>query len=76
MPLFMSAFPREYCDLCRLPESKETLYARYQIILRQREQAYKRVEEAKATAAYMDDKVQHYAQILDGLIPDDSNPRN
>ena len=25
---------REYCDLCRLPESKETLYARYQIILR------------------------------------------
>lgn len=67
---------REYCDLCRLPESKETLYARYQIILRQREQAYKRVEEAKATAAYMDDKVQHYAQILDGLIPDDSNPRN
>ena len=28
---------KEYCDLCRLPESRETLYARYQIILRQRE---------------------------------------
>lgn len=65
---------KEYCELCRLPESKETLYARYQIILRQREQAYKRIEEAKATAAYMDEKVKHYEQILSGLIPDDSNP--
>ena len=67
---------KEYCELCRLPESKETLYARYQIILRQREQAYKRVEDAKATAAYMDEKVQHYEQILSGLIPDDINPEN
>lgn len=65
---------KEYCELCRLPESRETLYARYQIILRQREQAYKRIEEAKATAAYMDEKVKHYEQILSGLIPDDSNP--
>lgn len=65
---------KEYCDLCRLPESGETLYARYQIILRQREQAYKRIEEAKATAAYMDEKAEHYKQILAGLIPDDSNP--
>lgn len=67
---------KEYCDLCRLPESRETLYARYQIILRQREQAYKRIEEAKATAEYMDEKVQHYEQILSGLIPDDSNPEH
>ena len=67
---------KEYCDLCRQPESRETLCARYQIILRQREQAYKRIEEVKATAAYMDEKVQHYQQILSGLIPDDSNPQN
>ena len=67
---------KEYCDLCRLPESRETLYARYQIILRQRERAYQRIEEAKATAAYMDEKVQHYEQILSGLIPDDSNPEH
>lgn len=65
---------KEYCDLCRMPESGETLYARYQIILRQWEQAYKRIEEANATAAYMDEKLQHYEQILSGLIPDDSNP--
>ena len=67
---------KEYCDLCRLPESRETLYARYQIILRQRERAYQRIEEAKATAAYMDEKVQHYEQILSGLLPDDSNPEH
>ncbi len=67
---------KEYCELCRLPESKETLYARYRIILRQREQAYKRIEEAKATAAYMKEKVRHYEQILSGLIPDDTNPEN
>lgn len=67
---------KEYCDLCRLPESRETLYARYQIILRQREQAYKRIEEAKATAAYLDEKVHHYEQILSGSIPDDSNPEH
>ena len=67
---------KEYCDLCRLPESRETLYARYQIILRQREQAYQRIEEARATAAYMDKKVGHYEQILSGLIPDDSNPEH
>lgn len=67
---------KEYCRLCKLPESKENLEARYQIILRQREQAYKRIEEAKATASYMDDKVQHYEKILSGIIPDDSNPEN
>ena len=68
---------KEYCDLCRTSRiQEETLYARYQIILRQREQAYKRIEEAKATATYMDKKVQHYEQILSGLIPDDSNPKN
>ena len=67
---------KEYCELRRLPESGETLYARYQIILRQREQAYKRIEEAKVTAVYMDEKVKHYQQILSGAIPDDSNPEH
>jgi len=65
---------KEYCDLCRLPESEENLRARYQIILHSREQAHRRVEEAKATARYMDEKVKHYEDILAGLIPDDSNP--
>lgn len=67
---------KEYCDLCHLPETKENLDKRYQIFLKQREQAYKRLEEAKATTVYMDKKIDHYEQILSGLIPDDSNPIN
>lgn len=66
---------KQYCRLCLLEESEENLKARYQIILKQREQAYKRLEEAKATAKYMDDKVKHYDDILAGIIPDDSNPK-
>ncbi len=66
---------QEYCRLCLLPESQENLQARYDIILKQREQAKKRLEEAKATLAYMDGKVAHYQEILAGLAPDDTNPR-
>lgn len=67
---------KEYCDLCRLPESEENLKARYQIILRSRELAYKKVEEAKVTASYIEDKVKHYEDILAGLKSDDTNPKN
>ena len=38
---------RQYCELCKQPESRENLEARYQLIRNQREQAYKRLEEAK-----------------------------
>ena len=67
---------REYCRLCLLEESEENLRARYAIILKQREEAYERVEEAKATVRYMDEKVAHYEAILAGLTPDDTNPKN
>lgn len=66
---------KEYCRLCHLEESEENLLARYQIILQQREQARQKVAEAYATLEYMDKKVQHYEDILSGLIPDDSNPK-
>lgn len=65
---------KEYADLCRMPQSAETLRARYRIIVRQREEAHRRVEQAQATAAYMDDKVRHYEAIIAGTIPDDTNP--
>lgn len=67
---------KEYCRLCLLEESKENLQARYAIILKQQAEAYKRVEEAKITAKYMDEKVEHYKNILAGLAPDDTNPKN
>ena len=63
-----------YCRLCLAEESEENLRARY--AMKQREEAYKRVEEAKATAKYMDDKAAHYAAILAGPAPDDTNPKN
>lgn len=67
---------KEYCRLCLSEDSEENLRARYHIILKQREQIYKRMEQIKATAEYMDNKVKHYEDILSGLTPDDSNPAN
>lgn len=67
---------REYCRLCLSEESEENLRARYSIILKQREEAYKRAAEAKATVEYMENKVAHYEAILAGLAPDDTNPKN
>ena len=65
-----------YCRLCLAEGSEENLWARYAIIRKQREAAHQRVEEAKATAKYMDDKAAHYEAILAGLAPDDTNPKN
>lgn len=65
-----------YCRLCLVEGSEENLWARYAIIRKQREAAHQRVEKAKATAKYMDDKAAHYEAILAGLAPDDTNPKN
>lgn len=67
---------QEYCRLCLLEESEENLRARYAIIKKQRDEAYKRLKEAKATVKYMDEKVAHYEAVLAGTAPDDTNPKN
>ena len=67
---------KAYCRLCRLEESVENLQARYQIFLKQRQEAYKRLQAAQATVGYMEEKIKHYEAILAGAIPDDSNPQN
>lgn len=67
---------KEYCRLCLLPESVDTLKARYNIILKQRDEAYKRLNEAQAAVSYMENKVKHYEDILSGILPDDTNPQN
>ena len=67
---------QEYCRLCLLEESEENLRTRYAIIRKQREEAYRRLEEARATVKYMEDKAAHYEAILAGLAPDDTNPKN
>ena len=65
-----------YCRLCLLEASEENLRARYAIIRKQREAAYQRLAEARATVQYMDEKAAHYEAILAGLAPDDTNPKN
>lgn len=67
---------KEYCKLCKMPSTKENLYSRYQIILKQQQQAYEKIKEAKATAKYMDEKIKHYQDVMAGKIPDDTNPEN
>ena len=67
---------QEYCRLCLMEESEENLRARYAIIKKQRDEAYKRLKEAKDTVKYMDEKVAHYEEVLAGTTPDDTNPRN
>ena len=67
---------QEYCRLCLLEESEENLRARYSIIQKQRAEAYKRLEEAKATVKYMDEKMAHYEDVLAGRTVDDTNPKN
>ena len=67
---------QEYCRLCLLEENEENLRLRYEIIRKQRTAAYQRLEEAKATVRYMEDKAAHYEAILAGLAPDDTNPKN
>ena len=67
---------KKYCHLCLLPESKNTLKARYNIILKQRDEAYKRLIDAQNTVSYMENKVKHYEDILSGILPDDTNPKN
>ena len=67
---------QEYCRLCLLEESEEIMRARYAIIVKQRTEAYKRLEEAKAAVKYMDEKAAHYEAILAGRAPDDTNPKN
>lgn len=62
---------KQYTDLCL--QGDDTLQARYQIILAQRERAYAKLAEAKEVAAYLDAKVQHYEDVIHHLIPDDTN---
>lgn len=62
-----------YSDLC-LMDSPEALQKRYQFMKEQRTLAYQRLREAQKLAAYMDAKVQHYEDVLSGLVRDDTNP--
>ncbi|MED4040965.1 MerR family transcriptional regulator [Niallia taxi] len=61
-----------YVDLCL--EGDSTIQERYEIILTQKEAALAQLEEAKQRADFMIKKELHYRDILNKIIPDDTNP--
>jgi DNA-binding transcriptional MerR regulator len=63
---------KTYVDLCL--EGGSTIQERYEIILKQKEIAQKQLEEAKRTVKYMEEKANHYEEVIKGAIPDDTNP--
>lgn len=63
---------KHYVDMCL--EGDSTIYTRYGIILKQRERAYAQLEAAKQRVQYMEQKTKHYLDIVNRIIPDDTNP--
>lgn len=63
---------KHYGDLCL--QGGDTLEERYQIMLKQRNIAEERLREAKEVYEYISKKTQHYKDIIDKRIPDDTNP--
>lgn len=63
---------KEYVNLCL--EGESTIPQRYEIFLEQQERARVQLEEAKKRVQFMNQKVEHYNQILNKMIPDDMNP--
>ena len=63
---------KSYVDLCL--EGGSTIQERYEIIMKQKAIAQAQLEEAKQRAKYMEAKANHYFEILNGVIPDDTNP--
>ncbi|MCA1040695.1 MerR family transcriptional regulator [Bacillus infantis] len=65
---------KSYVDLCL--EGNSTIQERYEIILKQNKIAQAQLEEAKRTVKYMEEKASHYLDIINGVMPDDMNPRD
>jgi DNA-binding transcriptional MerR regulator len=63
---------KKYVNLCL--EGGSTIQERYEIILKQKAIAQAQLEEAKQTVKYMEEKANHYEEIIKGVIPDDTNP--
>lgn len=64
---------KNYVDLCLKGDS--TIQERYEIILKQKIAAQAQLEEAKIRAKYMENKANHYLDIINRIIPDDTNPQ-
>lgn len=63
---------KTYVDLCL--EGDSTIQKRYEMILEQKAAALAQLEEAKRRVKYMEDKANHYLDIVRQALPDDTNP--
>jgi DNA-binding transcriptional MerR regulator len=63
---------KSYVDLCL--EGRSTIQERYEIIMKQKAIAQAQLEEANKRAKYMEEKANHYQEIIKGAILDDTNP--
>jgi DNA-binding transcriptional MerR regulator len=64
---------KSYVDLCL--EGRSTIQERYEIIMKQKAIALEQLEEAKQRAKYMEEKANHYLDIINGVASDDTNPK-
>lgn len=63
---------KKYVDLCL--EGETTIEERYEMIRQQKEDVLAQLKEIKSMAEYITNKEKHYRDIMNGLIPDDTNP--
>lgn len=63
---------KTYVDLCL--EGDITIQERYEIFLKQQEIAQAQLQEAKIRGKYMENKANHYLDIINRVISDDTNP--
>ncbi|MCG7338847.1 MerR family transcriptional regulator [Staphylococcus sp. ACRSN] len=63
---------KKYVDLCL--EGESTINERYELIAAQKEEVLKKYEEIKKMKEYIINKEQHYRDIMEGKIEDDTNP--
>jgi DNA-binding transcriptional MerR regulator len=55
-------------------EGVSTVQERYEIILKQKAVALAQLEEVKRSIQYIDGKEKHFLDIINAVIPDDTNP--
>lgn len=63
---------KDYVDLCLKGDS--TIQERYEIILKQKEATNAQLEEITQRAKYLENKANHYMDIINNIIPDNTNP--
>jgi DNA-binding transcriptional MerR regulator len=65
---------KEYVDLCR--QGDATIPQRYELMMKHKEAAIARLEEAKRHVAHLEEKTALYQAILENRSPDITNPGN